>query len=136
MLFTNTFSDLYDTLFPEVRDPAPRRTNALMSTDITEYADRYELSMDLAGFSKENITAEVKEGVLTIHAKREAPAQENAEGKLIRSERFSGECRRSFTIGEDVEQDAIRAAFADGVLTLTIPKAAPKLPENRRIAIS
>ncbi|MCR5356864.1 MAG: Hsp20 family protein, partial [Lachnospiraceae bacterium] len=62
--------------------------------------------------------------------------KKNIKGKVIRQERYSGSMQRSFYVGEDINEDDIKAKFEDGVLKLTVPKKeAPKLPEKRTIAI-
>lgn len=127
-----------------------------MRTDIKENEKEFEITMDLPGFKKENVKAELDEGYLTITAstaskaenKAEDNAEANAEGtaeektaskgeskgpesRFIRKERFYGECKRSFYVGEEVEPEDIKAKFEDGLLILNIPKKAPQ-PEVKK----
>ena len=135
MLLSNVFSDMFDDMFPTT---TARQTNGLMSCDIKEYGDHYELDMELAGFRKEDIKAELKDGYLTIKAERSANNDaQNDGGRVIRSERFMGTCQRTFYVGEHVQREDVRAAFEDGVLKLYIPKKVeqPKVQENHYIAI-
>jgi len=76
------------------------------------------------------ITAD--KGVLTLRGTRNFE-QKSAEGKYSRVERVSGKFTRSFTLPENVQADAIKASFKDGVLELTIPKVAKVEP--RRIEV-
>jgi HSP20 family molecular chaperone IbpA len=111
---------------------------SLMKTDVKEFDDRYEMGLDLPGYKKEDISAELKDGYLTVNASHEESNDEkNEEGKYIRRERYSGKCTRSFYVGEDVKQEDIKACFEDGVLKLTIPKveAKPQIEEAKRIPI-
>ena len=136
MLLTNVFSDMFSDMFS-----APMfgretvRPNALMSCDVHEYDDRYVIDMELAGFHKEDIKAELRDGYLTIKAER--TANEQTDGRVLRSERFVGTCQRTFYVGEQVKQEDVSAAFEDGVLHVSIPKIVeqPKIEENHYIAI-
>ena len=119
-----------------------RKAKNMMSTDIKETDDGYEMVVDLPGFKKENVTVELDQGYLTITAAKgleqdEAESEEaKKEGKYIRKERYSGEFRRSFYVGDSLKQEDIKAKFKHGLLTLDIPKkAAPKVAENKVIAI-
>ena len=140
MLFTNVFSDMFDDMFSAPVAGARKSVVAqpVMGCDIHEYSDHYELFMDLAGFKKEDIKAELKDGYLTIKAERSANNDaQNDGGRVIRSERFMGTCQRTFYVGEHVQREDVRAAFEDGVLKLYIPKKVeqPKVQENHYIAI-
>ena len=136
MLLSHVFSDMFDDmLFPATMSAAnaPR----LMNSEVREYDDHYELNMELAGFKKEDIKAELKDGYLTIKAERTNSDAQNDGGRVIRSERFMGTCQRTFYVGEHVQREDVRAAFEDGVLKLYIPKKVeqPKVQENHYIAI-
>ena len=136
MLLSHVFSDMFDDmLFPATMSTAnaPR----LMNSEVREYDDHYELHMELAGFKKEDIKAELKDGYLTIKAERTNSDAQNDGGRVIRSERFMGTCQRTFYVGEHVQREDVRAAFEDGVLKLYIPKKVeqPKVQESHFIAI-
>ena len=119
----------------------PFRTNtstSLMKTDIRETDNSYELDMDMPGFEKEDIKAELKNGYLTISASSHKNNDEkDNDGKYIRRERYSGSCSRSFYVGEDVKQEEIKAKFENGILKVSIPKKEekPAVEENKHIAI-
>ena len=115
-----------------------RKAARMMKTDIREKDDNYEVSIDLPGFKKEEITVELENGYLTINAAKGLDRDENdKKGKLIRQERYAGSMTRSFYIGENVEKEDIEATYRHGVLTLTVPKKAidKKIPEKNLIAI-
>lgn len=67
-----------------------------MATDIFETKDGYEIEMDLPGFPKESIKAELKGGYLTILASYTGQDREDREGSYIKKERYSGHYKRSF----------------------------------------
>lgn len=111
----------------------------LMRVDVKERENAYEMNMDLPGFKKEEISAELRNGYLTISASKglDMDEQEKEDGRYIRRERYAGSCQRSFYVGEGVKQEDIKAEFKHGVLKLLIPKAAPKVEQkdNHHIAI-
>ena len=113
-------------------------TNSLMNTDIRERDGSFELDIDMPGFNKEDLKAELKEGYLTISASTNKDNGEKDEnGRYIRRERYVGSCSRSFYVGEDIKQDDIKAKFENGILKISVPKkeAQPKVEEDKHIAI-
>ncbi len=115
-----------------------RKASRMMKTDIREKDDNYEISIDLPGFRKEDITVELDNGYITISASKNLDKDENnKKGKLLRQERYAGSMARSFYVGENVEKEDVDANYKHGVLNLTIPKKAmeKKIPEKNLIAI-
>ena len=109
-----------------------------MRTDVKELENGFELSIALPGVKKEDITAEINDGYLTISATTSTNKDEkNADGKYIRRERFYGSAKRSFYVGEDITEEDIKAKYEDGILTLDIPKkeAKPVVEEKKYINI-
>ena len=140
MLVPSIFGeDLFDTFFDDFKRPARSNTNInVMRTDIKETDAGFELDIDLPGYKKEDVQAELKDGYLTISAKTNTTREEKDEnGKYIRKERYSGSCSRSFQVGEQIEQQDIKAKFEDGILKVTVPKkdAKPAVEENKYIMI-
>lgn len=108
-------------------------TLSTFKTDIREEGDRYVLEADLPGFRKEDIQIDLEDGYMTIRAKRES-SYEDRKKDYVRCERGYGSFSRSFdTSGIDV--DGMKATFADGVLTLTMPKRPEVAPATRQLAI-
>ena len=68
---------------------------------------------------------------ITVAAHRE---KEQQAGQYVCRERPTGDVRRSFDVSA-IEQEGIRAAFENGVLVLTLPKASAVKPERRSISI-
>ncbi|MGN0325133.1 MAG: Hsp20/alpha crystallin family protein [Lachnospiraceae bacterium] len=116
-----------------------RHAKNMMKVDIKDQDNAYEMDIDLPGFKKEEISAELENGYLTITAAKglDQDEQEKDTGRYIRRERYAGTCQRSFYVGEGVKQEDIKAGFKHGVLKLLIPKEAPKLEQknDRYIAI-
>ena len=105
----------------------------VMKTDIKELEGGYELEIDLPGFTKEEVTAELKDGYLTISAAKglDKDEQEKETGKYIRRERYAGNLSRSFYIG-DVKQEDVKAAFKNGILSISVPKEDKKAKEEKK----
>ena len=127
--------DLIEDMF---RDPFfDERESRVMKTDIKEKKDKYVIDIDLPGYQKENIKIEVEDGYLTVHASTNTNKEEKEEGKFVRKERYVGSCSRSFYVGEEVNDEDIKAIFKNGTLKLEIPKKEEKkeLPEKKYIQI-
>lgn len=109
----------------------------MMKTDVKEVENGYEVDIDLPGFKKDEVNVELKNGYLTIQAAKGLDKEEqDKKGKYIRQERYAGACSRSFYVGEDVEPEEVSAKFEDGILTISVPKAAKKqLPKQTSINI-
>jgi len=139
-IYANNFiENMFDDFF---RDPFFNRNGIsgtnMMSTDIRDCGDSYQVEMDLPGFSKEDVRAELKNGYLTIQAEHSGKTDDkDDEQQYIRRERYVGRYQRSFYVGDAVKQEDIRAKFTDGVLTLAIPKqeAQPEVEESKYISI-
>ena len=110
------------------------RAKNVMSTDVKEVENGYELEMDLPGFKKDEIKASVENGYLTISAARglDEDEKDKKSGKYIRRERYAGACERSFYVGEGISQDDIKASLQQGILKLFIPKEPEKSVEEKK----
>ena len=110
------------------------RAKNVMSTDVKEVENGYELEMDLPGFKKDEIKASVENGYLTISAARglDEDEKDKKSGKYIRRERYAGACERSFYVGEGISQDDIKASFQHGILKLFIPKEPEKSDDEKK----
>ena len=109
----------------------------LMKTDIKELDNGYELEIDLPGFKKDEIKAELNNGYLTVSAAKglDEDKEDKKTGKYIRRERYEGQCSRSFYVGESVQAKDVNAKFEDGILKVSVPKAAPQVETDNVIAI-
>lgn len=110
----------------------------LMKTDIKELDNGYELEIDLPGFKKDEIKAELNNGYLTVSAAKglDEDEQDKKTGKYIRRERYAGACQRSYYVGEDVTEEDVKASFEHGILTLFVPKKEAKPAEEEKKYIS
>ncbi|MCR5627049.1 MAG: Hsp20/alpha crystallin family protein [Lachnospiraceae bacterium] len=111
---------------------------SMMQTDIRDKGESYELDISLPGYAKEDIKAELKNGYLTINAEHTDEKTEKEEGKLIRKERYTGHCSRSYYVGEDIREEDVKAKFENGELILEFPKEVkkPEIEEKKYISIA
>ena len=131
----NLFNDDWmDFGFPEV-DKAlyGKHANNVMKTDVKETDTGYEVDIDLPGFKKDEINAQLDNGYLTISAAKGLDKDEkDKKGKYIRKERYAGAMSRSFYVGEAITQEDIKAKYEDGILRLSVPKKEAKAVENKK----
>ena len=140
-LFDDDFDDWFDFRMPQFPDVDKvlygRHAKNIMKTDVKENGDKYEVSVDLPGFDKDNVKVELKNGYLTISAEKGLDKEDkNEDRKYLRKERYEGSMSRSFYVGEETAEEDVKARFEDGVLKLAFPKEQPKkVEEPKYIAI-
>jgi HSP20 family protein len=107
--------------FAECEDWAP-------ATDIAETGKAYLVSMEIPGMDMKKLDVSYNDGELRVKGEK---TKETDEGECCHCvERFSGTFDRSFPISGKVERDKIDAAYKDGILKITIPKAAESVPKK------
>ena len=126
--------DWMDFGFPEVdKTLYGKHANNVMKTDVKETDTGYEVDIDLPGFKKDEINAQLDNGYLTISAAKGLDKDEkDKKGKYIRKERYAGAMSRSFYVGEGITQEDIKAKYEDGILRLSVPKKEAKAVENKK----
>jgi HSP20 family protein len=119
--FTDSFDDVMRRLFKPVRWEADAQPLQI-KVDVEENDKAYTVKAEIPGVKKEDINVQIEGNQVSISAesKQEKDIKEN--GKVIRSERYYGSLYRSFSLGQDVDQAAANAKYADGILQLTLPK--------------
>ncbi len=98
------------------------------NVDIVEHADELLVLADLPGAAGEDIDIDFEDGSLTIHAKV-APRQQEGMEYLVH-EYGVGDYYRTFRVSEVIDASKITADYADGVLTLHLPKAESTKPRK------
>jgi HSP20 family protein len=103
--------------------------------DVAETKDAYVLYADLPGVDASGVEIAFEKNVLTLSGAKPTTleAKENAELRVHAAERITGKFERSVRLPEYVDGDKITAAFNNGLLTITVPKA--KAAQARRIEI-
>lgn len=96
-----------------------------MRIDVTENDKAYTVKADIPGVKKEDIDVQVDGNVVAIRAEARSEKETRGDGdRVLRSERHYGTIQRSFSLGQDIDAARVQARYADGVLTLDMPKKA------------
>lgn len=118
----------------------PTRDSGLFSgwspaLDVHDEKDNLVVQVELPGMKKDGINISLHDGVLTISGERKAE-RDQKEGETFRSERYFGKFQRSVTLPTQVDGDKVQAAYKDGVLTVTLPKAEAAKPKQISVSVS
>lgn len=134
MRYYPSFNDVFDDLFDTGVSSPSKVTNMLC--DIRETENSYVMNIALPGYKKEDIGLELKDGYLKVSAASNKEKEEKDKaGRVVRRERYSGNCSRSFYVGEGFTEEDIKAKFDNGELMISVPKEAPKRVEKKSITI-
>lgn len=133
-LFDDFMDDAFERNFFGGRNPLyGKHSKNLMKTDVKETETGYDLDIDLPGFKKDEISAHLEDGYLTVSAAKGVDKDEkDNEGRYIRRERYSGSMTRSFYVGNALTEEDIKAKYEDGILSLSIPKKDQKAVEAKK----
>jgi HSP20 family protein len=126
------FFRMFDSFFNS--DAQGEETRAWVPpVDIQENGDAYLFHAELPGMSKEDIHITLENSVLRLSGERKFEKDAKKEN-YHRVERTYGTFTRTFTLPTQVDPEQVQAAFENGILTITVPKAEQAKP--RRITIS
>jgi HSP20 family protein len=128
-LSISPLSDLFNAIFEDGPQMSLSRTEPDLPLDISETDEEYIIRASLPGYKRDEIALEIDEGVLTIGAHRSEEHVENNE-RFHRRERRFGSVTRRLRLPDDLAEGDPNAEFADGVLTLRLPKAEKRLPKR------
>lgn len=133
-LFDNLMNDFaLPAFYGANRELCERDAAGPMRTDVREVEGGYILDVDLPGFKKDDITIRLENGYLIISAAKEINRDENDGcGKYMRRERWAGRVSRRFHVGPSVREEDIHPRYADGVLTISLPKAQKRAAQEKR----
>ncbi len=130
----NEMNRLFNTFFETPTAPLNGAASRwIPAMDLVESDGDLVLRADLPGLSEADVSIELEDKVLTISGERKIAHEERKEG-YYRVERSSGSFRRSLTLPEGVDAEAIKATFDRGVLEVRVPKPEERKP--RKVAIS
>jgi len=134
----DAFQSLVDRFFGDVSFPTLSESDFhVPATDISESKESYCIATELPGIKKEDIKLSLHDGILTIEAETKSETNEEGDNKTLRRERRYGKFLRRFTLGPQANENSVDAKFENGVLTVTIPKAAPPAqPTPKSIPVS
>lgn len=119
--------DRLDDLFAGFFRPITREARGLdnIKIDVSEDDKAYRVAASLPGVRKDDIQVAVDGNEVSISAevKRENSVKDGE--RLLHSERFYGKTSRVFNLGQEIDEAQVQARYADGVLTLALPKKVP-----------
>jgi HSP20 family protein len=102
--------------------------------DLYQNNDNVIAVIELPGMRKEDIEISLHDGTLAIGGERKSGAA--TDGESARSERFTGKFRRTITLPTRVDANKVNAAYKDGILTVTLPKAEEAKPKQIQVNVS
>jgi HSP20 family protein len=105
------------------------------AVDVQETDTEYMVKADLPEVKKEDVKVEVSEGVLTIEGERTQEKEEKGR-KFHRVEREYGKFVRRFSLPTEVNAEAVKAEFKDGVLNVHLPKMADVKPKTVAVKVA
>ena len=125
-VFEPMFNDSFDTALRRFFAPVafePEAPALKMRIDVTEKDNAYLVKADIPGVKKEDINVRIDGNVVQIDAQVKTEKETKGNGdKVLRSERYYGNISRTFSLADDVDDSKADAKYADGVLTLQLPK--------------
>jgi len=137
--FDEIFNNLMGDMFPSIHQEFGHDFFAQGSypkCNVLNFDDRVEIEAAIPGLTKDDVSVEVVDGVLTIKAESNQRVDVE-DSQYVKREVKRSAFARSFRLSDNLVEDDISAAFENGILTLTLPKAQPTFtqPEVRRIKI-
>jgi HSP20 family protein len=122
------FVDLFDDLMKGflVRPITAERANGAqrVRVDVSEQPEAFKVVAELPGVKKEEIQVTIDGDLVSISAETRKEKDVKEGERVVHSERYYGKVSRAFRLGQDVDQAAAQAKYADGVLELVLPKKA------------
>ena len=131
----NDMGRLFDQWYRPARYRAEGETLDWMPVvDILEAAKHIEIRAEMPGLSEQDVQVSVTDDVLTLKGEKtqESEAQDK---KYHRVERSYGRFQRSFTLPANLNSEAIKAKFTNGVLTIAVPKVEEVKPKEVQINV-
>jgi len=119
------FDDLFDTA-PMAAQSGGGGSGATLSApalEVHQSDDKLEITAELPGVRQEDIDLHIEDGVLTLSGEKRSERTDQQRGY---SERSYGRFERAIALPSNVDEEACKAEFKDGVLTITLPRAAEK----------
>jgi HSP20 family protein len=131
----SSLRDLLDSAF-QLASSTPEATSGwLPALDVFEDDNNVTVQVELPGMKKEDIDISLQDDVLTISGERRSES-EKREGESFRSERFFGRFSRGITLPSPVKSGEVKAAYEDGVLAVTLPKAEEAKPKKIQVNLN
>ncbi|MGH0051915.1 MAG: Hsp20/alpha crystallin family protein [Sphaerochaetaceae bacterium] len=130
--YDSPVTSAFDSLFNDMLGDWGVYSSRFPAVDITENDDAYILEAELPGYKQKEVKVNIEKHVLKLSSAKEETKKDEKDKKRLVSERCYQCFERSFSLPEDVDEEKIEGEFANGILTLTLPKkeiAKPKAIE-------
>ena len=103
--------------------------------EVHEDKDNFTVRVELPGLKREDIAVSLQDGALVISGERKE--EKVSEGTEVhRQERIYGKFQRALTLPAPVASDKVKAAYRDGVLTISLPKAEEAKPKQIAVSVN
>ena len=102
--------------------PVPAEVDLTMKVDVKEAEKEFTVLAEIPGVKKEDIAVDVEGDTVSVRAEVKQEKEEKQGEKVVHSERTYGMVARSFSLPVEVDDQAVKAEYKDGVLKLTLPK--------------
>ena len=103
--------------------------------DVHEDKDKFTVNLELPGLKREDIDVHLEDGSLIISGERKAETV-GEDTEVHRQERYYGKFTRTLTLPVTIAADQVKAAFKDGVLSVTLPKAEEAKPKHIDVTVN
>ena len=133
--FDSLFDDIIQKTMPSFTDEFGVNffgSNSYPKVDVVDHDDRITIEAEIPGLSKKEVSVDLEENILTISGAKQSK-DESPEIKYIRKELKRSSFKRSFKLGENINQKNVNADFNNGVLLITLPKKEPEKPKKIKI---
>tara|TARA_B100002019_G_scaffold257810_1_gene242130 strand:- start:1303 stop:1755 length:453 start_codon:yes stop_codon:yes gene_type:complete len=133
--FDSLFDDIIQKTMPSFTDEFGVNffgSNSYPKVDVIDHDDRITIEAEIPGLSKKEVSVDLEENVLTVSGSKQSK-DEGADIKYIRKELKRSSFKRSFKLGENINQKNVNADFNNGILLITLPKKEPEKPKKIKI---
>lgn len=135
MVEKSSISSFWPSLYEPFRSLGGRLAEWVApASEASSGEDAYRIAMELPGVAEDDIHLSVEGGVVTVKGEKKTEREEKGDTWYF-SERQYGSFARSFRLPADADEAAVKADLKDGVLTVTVPRKAPKPKEGKRVPI-
>ena len=135
--FDKVFDELMNKTFPTFQEEVGVSFNqgAYPKVNIYEYDDKIGIVAEIPGLNKKQLDVSVEDGILTISGDKHNTFEDDG-AKVLRRELKQSSFKRQFELGDMLDGKSVSANFKDGVLSVSIPKTEPEIPEKHSVKIS
>lgn len=129
------FGDMWDNFFNLTRAGGDMENYRWTPrVNVEENDDLFELTAEVPGMKKDDITIDIKDRTLTIRGEKKLEEEKKDKNYHI-CERCYGEFTRTFTLPDNVDVEKIDAKYEQGILTLALPKKEEAKPKEIKVAV-